>query len=233
MNTFYFTSNRLSVSHAVSTRDLCLRTLTCARLLLLFPLASTVLTGSKLPVVVTWLAVIVIADILDGIVARRFRCDDNWRRIADATVDRITIHAAFLCALFVNADLTVLYLPLAARDAAALLGSFLCLTHRHTLIIGGGWHKLASLIDIPFFLCLLFAGQQVGFVMGIAALLVNYALLVDYVGTYLQWRETGLKSTDRLSADRMHGFLYLTSQTGKTTHQLPAARSLGVASPSN
>jgi phosphatidylglycerophosphate synthase len=88
---------------------------------------------------------VVTADVLDGEIARRLGVDDNARRIADATVDRVTIWSAFAAAIHADPDVLAWYAPLAVRGAVIATGSNLSFWLKNKLVLGGHFHKLASL----------------------------------------------------------------------------------------
>lgn len=88
---------------------------------------------------------VVVADIADGVVARKLSVDSDYRRIADAAVDRVSMVAAFGAAIGQNPDVLAWYAPLAVRGAVIATGSNMCFWLRKKLVLGGNFHKLASL----------------------------------------------------------------------------------------
>jgi phosphatidylglycerophosphate synthase len=155
---------------------------TILRLLLVWGLIRAYGHGVAAPLI--WLGIIVIADVLDGILARRFLCDSDHRRMADSVVDRISIHTAFLSFVSREPQLVWFYLPLVLRDAINSIGSGQCLRRRKALIIGGGWHKLASLADAALGASFILGGVGIIWVAATFAWLSNYVLLADYIGAY-------------------------------------------------
>lgn len=88
---------------------------------------------------------VVMADFWDGEIARKLGVDNNARRIADATVDRITIWSAFAAAINADPEVLAWYAPLAARGVVVATGSNLSFWLKNKLVLGGNFHKLASL----------------------------------------------------------------------------------------
>ena len=80
---------------------------------------------------------VTIADLADGMVARKLEVDTNSRRIADAVVDRITIWSAFGAAVHTDPSLLAWYTPLAVRGAVIATGSNLCFWTKNKLVLGG------------------------------------------------------------------------------------------------
>jgi phosphatidylglycerophosphate synthase len=138
--------------------------------------------------VYAWVAAIVVADVLDGVVARQLGRDSRRRRIVDATLDRLTVHAAFVTALVTRPALVWLYVVLASRDVIALSASAWLLSRRRLLLLGGSWHKLASLSCAGFGVALVSGDRALSLATGIGALSINYVLLLDYAGGFALWR---------------------------------------------
>ncbi len=135
-----------------------------------------------------WVSSIIVADVLDGVLARRIGCDTIARRAIDATVDRICIHAAFGVAIVLHPEFLALYAPLAVRDSIALTASGLLVARRGVLLMGGHWHKLASLSCACFGLVVLSQSRGIVTGAGVATVAINWVLLGDYVGGFLAWR---------------------------------------------
>jgi phosphatidylglycerophosphate synthase len=157
--------------------------LTVARVLLLGGLIWSILAGPEAAWV--WVLAIVGADVLDGVLARKLGVDTKRRRSLDAVVDRVCIHASFAVAVAIRPGFVWIYLPLLIRDASALSASGVLLHRRGLLLLGGHWHKLASLSCAAFGIAILTASQTVASGIGYLAIGANYALLLDYFGGYL------------------------------------------------
>lgn len=159
---------------------------TLARLLLLAGLLWSIFDGPGRPWI--WVASIILADIFDGVLARSLGCDTIARRAADAVVDRISIHAAFGVAIVLHPEFLPLYAPLAVRDGIALTASGVLVRRHGVLLMGGHWHKLASIGCACFGLAVLSATSQVALAVGAIAVFLNWSLFCDYAGGYLVWR---------------------------------------------
>lgn len=159
---------------------------TFARLLLLAGLLWSIFGGPGHPWV--WVASIIVADIFDGVLARSLGCDTIARRAADAVVDRISIHAAFGIAIVLHPAFLALYAPLVVRDFLALAASGVLLTRHGVLLMGGHWHKLASIGSACFGVTVLSAPYGIALAAGAGAVILNWLLLCDYAGGYLAWK---------------------------------------------
>lgn len=169
------------VSHKTNAKcvEAVLLVMTCSRLVLAVCLAEA--TQSSLTATVAWLIIVVLADILDGVVARRFGGDTVWRRIADATVDRLSIWLVFAVVLVDQRDLWLFYLPLAVRGVVLSVGSVLCFWRRRMVTIGGRWHKAASLSLGCFGIALVSGSSTALWATAVAAWTINWILLFDYL----------------------------------------------------
>lgn len=177
MQTVFATS---AVAHSLS------KIATIGRLLFLAILIWSINDGPAHPWI--WVAAIVVADVLDGVLARYLRCDTLGRRALDATVDRVSIHTAFGVAITLHPQFVTLYIALAARDCLATAGSGLLLMRYEALLTGGRWHKLASLSSAGFGLTVLGGSTTAVVTTGMIAVVINWALFVDYLGGLLIWR---------------------------------------------
>ena len=83
------------------------------------------------------LIVVIAADILDGVMARRLGVDTNSRRIADTTVDMLSTHVVLLSFIAFHPNFSPLYLPLALRDLASAGVCSTSLLSGRALIVGG------------------------------------------------------------------------------------------------
>lgn len=152
---------------------------TCLRLLLAMHLARA--TQQSLLDTTVWLIIVILADVFDGVVARRFGGDTVWRRIADATVDRLSIWLVFAMVLADKRELWLFYLPLAIRGVILSVGSFSCFWRRRIVTIGGRWHKAASLSLGVFGLALVSGSLAAIWATTIIASIINWILLFDYL----------------------------------------------------
>jgi phosphatidylglycerophosphate synthase len=202
----------LKPSHVVNT-------LTGARLLILGFLIWSIVARPAF----AWVLVvaIVVADIFDGVLARRLSCDTNTRRSIDAVVDRICIHASFGVAVAIQPAYLAIYAPLLIRDVLALSASGVLLHRRKLLLMGGHWHKLSSLTCAAFGVAILALPAAVAFSIGWGAVLVNYALLCDYAGGYFLARhKTGIV---RFRITRLAGVRFVAeAAVGRSAHAVRA-----------
>lgn len=193
------------------------RIATLARLLLLAGLLWSIFDGPGRPWM--WVASIILADILDGVLARSLGCDTIARRATDAVVDRLCIHAAFGVAIILHPAFLLLYAPLAIRDGIALAASGLLVRRHGILLMGGHWHKLASISCACFGLTVLSATSGVAVAAGTAAVVLNWILFCDYAGGYLAWRG-GPASAGRYKIHSLAGIRTLLGTTPVTSARI-------------
>lgn len=116
---------------------------TGARLLLTVPLVIGI--GREPSLAVGALLAIMLFDIADGVLARRLGLDGPSRRLADAAVDKAVVAIACIAMVVHKPELLALYVPLAARDVALVLGSSICLARKRVLILGASRDKLGAI----------------------------------------------------------------------------------------
>lgn len=155
---------------------------TWARLFLAWSCAIAVWRSEAL-VALALLAVLVGADVVDGIVARKLDVDSNLRRGTDAVIDRLSVHIVFLAFVLVHPVWIVPWLALLTRDVYQGALSFRSLHHHGVLLIGDRWHKGSSISDAVWGACLLVAPAYVAAIVGVGALTINWLLLFDYLGS--------------------------------------------------
>jgi phosphatidylglycerophosphate synthase len=170
------------LSSEAKSREKIFLALTGARLGLVIGLVAEY--GRSLRLALVWLSGIVVADVLDGILARGFACDSDRRRMMDSIVDRASIHIAFVSFLSTHPALTGFYLPIALRDIINSVGSGICLRARRVLVIGGRWHKVSSLLDAVLGAAFLWGYLPFVWLAAVGAWASNYTLLLDYLGAY-------------------------------------------------
>lgn len=123
-------------AHRDSKVDFKLAALTLARLSLV---PVIILSFMQVPAVTTVaIALFVLADVFDGVLARNRSADGPGRRALDSTVDRIGIDAGMLGAYFAGILPGFLLLALLARDAYCAL---ICarMMHRRRVAIKADW----------------------------------------------------------------------------------------------
>lgn len=157
---------------------------TASKLLLAAAIASTIALHSPRAVPLAFLVVYVLADILDGVLARAWGVDSNTRRMLDAIVDKVSIHAALLACVLTTPGILIFYIPLMIRDLAVSLGYFALITQRGRLFVGPSTHKLSSVCCAAFGVAALGGAPEAIWATSLLALLVNYVLLIDAAGVF-------------------------------------------------
>lgn len=131
------------------------------------------------------LFVFVVADLLDGMWARRHNADNRARRIADATTDAIAILSIGLYFVWSHPEFVILYIPLLIRDAIVYsFCSYLFLKEK-TLLTGGYWHKYGSIAKAALFLSALSGNFTLASVVAFVTYTINYILMIDYFRGYI------------------------------------------------
>lgn len=128
-----------------------------------------------------WLIAIVIADIGDGILARRFGVDNTARRIVDAVVDRISIHSAGIVIVWVHPGSLWLMAPIIARDVTLIFWNWGILHLKHSFITAGNIHRMGTtMYAVVFAIALFSTGTEAKIVSALFAVAVWF-LLIDYL----------------------------------------------------
>lgn len=92
------------------------------------------------------IAFVVVADVVDGIIARKRGEETIRRRVADAVIDRITVHVFCPMALAV-CDVTLLwYIPLLLRDLALLAIILIMMRRKRVIVTPNAIHKIIMLV---------------------------------------------------------------------------------------
>ena len=167
--------------HASESRMIAL---TAMRLPLVVLLIATARSMPYLAVAV--LVLVVLADILDGAIARRLGLDTPSRRIADVTVDKLVIHSALIPVVLGRPEALPWYALILLRDLVAAIGYWRLILNRHVVVVGASLHRCSSLGDAAFFLSLLFSHSPLVIISGALACSVNYILLLDFAGVYVR-----------------------------------------------
>lgn len=158
--------------------------------ILRLPLALLIVMSMRSSIVITLLLLIalIVADILDGAVARSLGVDTDQRRSWDSSVDRVAVHLVlFFSVLWLAPWMFWLYALMVVRD---VIGSFICARaylrpERRMMILGDGLHCGWSLGAAVFFASMLTADPTVMLTVGVLFLVVSWVLLFDYIGTYV------------------------------------------------
>ena len=158
---------------------------------------------------------VTIADLADGMVARKLEVDTNSRRIADAVVDRITIWSAFGAAVHTDPSLLAWYTPLAVRGAVIATGSNLCFWTKNKLVLGGNFHKLASLSQAALGISMV--GEARPAIMATVAAgtyAINAVSGIDYFGGQMQQlKKPRSDKLERIRVRKLEGLRSLLRRT--------------------
>jgi phosphatidylglycerophosphate synthase len=113
--------------------------------LVLSPLlvAAVIIRSDTLVILVTGLYVL--ADVGDGMLARRAGEETGRRRQIDALVDRFTIHSAYLALAVVSGAVSIVWIGLIAKDLIQLPLAQRARA-RGYIASGGGAHKLVGVL---------------------------------------------------------------------------------------
>lgn len=189
-----------------------------AATILRLPLALMIVLSMRSSIVLSLVLLIalIVADILDGAVARALGVDTDQRRSWDSSVDRIAVHLVlFFAVLWLAPAMFWLYALMVVRD---VIGSFVCARaylrrDRRMMILGDGLHAGWSLGAATFFASMLTAGPTVVFTVGILFLVVSWVLLFDYLGTYVAARKSIVSpehtGSCRIYSRRLMGLRYI------------------------
>lgn len=167
---------RLSVRGAMSA-------LTLSRLLLTMFLWWAVQQSWQWTAVALLAAII--ADILDGVIARACLADGFSRRLIDAIVDRFSIHSTYAAALWSHPQYAGWYWPLLVRDLLVISGYCVLIRPRREFITGSRCHTASSLSLALLGFVVVLDNQPVVMLCGIVAIVIGYVLLIDYLGLAL------------------------------------------------
>lgn len=158
---------------------------------------------------------VVAADVADGVIARKLGVDSNRRRIADAVTDRVTIWAAFGAAIQSDPEVLAWYAPLAVRGAVVAVGSNLSFWKRNKLVLGGHFHKLASLSQGALGVALV-SGAKPSITVPTAAATygVNLVSGMDYFGAHQKvMKEKKAPELERIRVKKFAGIRSLMSKS--------------------
>lgn len=134
------------------------------------------------------LATVIVADILDGVVARRLGVDGVQRRFLDAAVDRFSIHSVYAAALWSHPQFCAWYWPLLARDLLVIAGYLVFIRPGGQIITGSSWHRWSS-CSLAALGVLVVAEVRIAVTLAaVLAIVVAYVLLADYGGLVISYR---------------------------------------------
>jgi phosphatidylglycerophosphate synthase len=124
---------------------------------------------------------VIIADIGDGVLARRFNVDTNGRRILDVVVDRVTIHTAFALLMWLIPESIALVTPIIIRDVVLILRNWWLLKAKRVIITPGIIHRTGTVLYAVLFATILFTTGPVAIWISVVISAVVWFLLLDYL----------------------------------------------------
>lgn len=132
------------------------------------------------------IAVFVVIDIYDGVIARSQGLENGTRRFLDGAVDKASVHmvAAVVC-LSVDGAL-IFWVALIVRDVAqAVIGGWILARHR-VIAAGAKWHRSYTLAVAAWGAAMIISGEPFTF-LAVVALALGVVTLADYVRQCVQF----------------------------------------------
>jgi phosphatidylglycerophosphate synthase len=160
-----------------SRADVLLAVFTLARLCLIPVIVLSLMT--KPLVSSAALVVFVIADVYDGVLARRLRCDGVQRRALDSVVDRLAIDSCLIGAYVVGALPVLLLVAFLARDAYCATVCYLMVRNRRVVIKADWVYRGLNLSLAASAIVGSFAPASIGVVIACALLAASLAVAID------------------------------------------------------
>jgi phosphatidylglycerophosphate synthase len=153
--------------------------MTCARLPLGGIAAILVLTD-RWHLAASAVALFVVLDVLDGRFARAGGLDDTaWRRMADAVIDKFSVHAC-MAGIAVTLPSTVpVWLAILFRDIWQSSVAATVLAQRRVVVAGAWWHRLFSL-SMAVWAITIMLSRRPSLGLAALALAIGVATLADY-----------------------------------------------------
>ncbi|GHG43785.1 hypothetical protein GCM10012320_08060 [Sinomonas cellulolyticus] len=148
--------------------------------LLLSAFMLTAIRDSEAFLAVVLLAIFVVVDIYDGVVARQFNLETGLRRGLDGFIDKVSIHviAGFVC-MGTRGGL-VIWLIIIGRDICqAAVGAWV-LYRKRVIAAGAKWHR-AFTLSIAVWGGLLIVTRDLWLPIAALVVLLGFATIVDYV----------------------------------------------------
>ena len=131
--------------------------------------------------IVVPMAAFVIADVLDGVIARKLDVDSPRRRFLDAAVDRLSVLRAASAMYDINPTSRPYLAALAAREAVVSAANLAHYAKSGEVVQGHGFHKLGTLSISAFALGAASGNENVTHALGAASTTINAVLATDYV----------------------------------------------------
>lgn len=155
--------------------------LTIARLGLAVGLCAAVILGQSPYITLVWLTAIVVSDIGDGVIARRIAADNTRRRIADAVVDRLSIHGAMIALALAVPGAVWLILAVFIRDVVLIAFNLWVLIHKRAIVTVSKVHKAGTLLYAVLYGVALFPVSSWSWLAAAAISAIVWFLLFDYL----------------------------------------------------
>lgn len=155
--------------------------LTVARLSLAAGLCVSVWVGKPAYQSVMWLAAILLADQMDGVIARRMGIDNVNRRIADVVVDRISIHSVMAITIWCILGTFWLTFPVVLRDIVLILWSISVFFWKRSIITAGMFHRAGVFSYAVLYSVVLFTRDDGAKWVAISISVIVWFLLLDYL----------------------------------------------------
>lgn len=130
---------------------------------------------------VAWLVAVIIADIGDGVLARRLGVDTNGRHVLDAVVDRLTIHTTAALVMWMMPETIWLLTPVIVRDVVLILRNWWLLKAKRVIITPGNIHRTGTVLYAVLFATILFTTGPVAIWVSVVISAVVWFLLLDYL----------------------------------------------------
>lgn len=128
-----------------------------------------------------WLVSIVVADIGDGVIARRFGSDTTARRIIDTIVDRLSIHGAMAVIMWRVPGSLVLLMPIVVRDVVLILNNCRLVVTKRLIITPGILHRSGTMLYAVLYAVVLFSTGTAATCAAAVISLIVWFLLFDYL----------------------------------------------------
>lgn len=178
-------------------------TATVARLILALLLAIAI--HHSFFISIALLIFVLVADLLDGVWARKNNVDSNIRRSVDGAVDMLSVFIVATSFLITNPQYITIYIPLLVSDTLSATICSVSLVRRKILLIGDKWHKISSLSKAILFFFLLYGEPEFILVSAYTTWVINYVLTIDYVGAYLVVVESHNQQVKRMIVRNLLG----------------------------
>ncbi len=190
-----------------SNRETLLLEATASRLVLGAGLCASLWRHASPYLSVALLVAVIVADIGDGVVARKLGVDTNGRHVLDAVVDRITIHTTAALVMWLIPETIWIVMPVIVRDIVLILRNWWLLKAKRVIITPGNIHRAGTVLYAVLFATVLFTTGPVAIWMSIVISAVVWFLLLDYLraGKLVPSHPKG-GGTHRYQAIRFRGF---------------------------